>query len=539
MILTTNINKTNKIQDAEGRLFKLKSGETPILSKQARAAYNQELYGYQRYFEYDLAESYKIMDTESLVASAFKKKITLILKEGFTFKSKIPANVTYINKRLSEIEYVTGKKFSDILYDIVQDMVVNHNCFLLQHRSINSSTGLTRDARQPLAALYRLILTQVSPVRNKYKETIAYKYNISDVDYYDVAAKDMYHIHLCKKPGLSIGTPPLEAVRDDILSLRQIEESLERLIYKMASPIIHCKVGSDTKPAGRMADNTPEIDYYNRLLSNMDENGGITTSNRVELKLIGAESQALRMSEYLTHYKNRVLSGLNISEVDLGVGSSTTGGAADLISQALKEDVEMYQKTIANFFTEKFFNDLLLESRRYSGQTIIPDDEYVNFMFNTPSTDVRIREESHLANMVRNNLLTVEKFEEVTGYDAPDYAQELLKLPLLKLSEPSTTNQSLSNTAEPQNQHTAPETKTIKDSINTLLDSPKNSVTLSDFYYLIQDELTGVLEKDTIHEIVTEAYAYFNKFSTSDISKNTLAENITKHILDLVFNSIK
>lgn len=540
MILTTNINKFGKIEDSLPKLFKLKSSETPILSPRVRENYNKERYGFTRSFEYDFAEAYKIADTESMVAAAFKKKITLILKEGYVMKSKIPANVDYINKRLSEMEYVTGKKFSELLYEITSDIVFNHNCFILKHRGINSSTGLKRGSKQPIAAMYRLIMTQIEPIKNIYKDVIGYKYYVSDYDNYDLDKNDVYHISYCKRPGMSSGTPPLESVRDDILSLRQIEESLERLIYKMSSPIIHCKVGSDTKPAGRMPNGSSEIDYYNQLIANMEEHGGITTSHRVDVKLIGAESQALRLSEYLTNFRNRVLIGLNVSEVDLGVGNSTTGGAASLISQALKEDIEMYQKLISEFLTEKVFNELLLESKRYSGTDIIPDDEYVYLEFNKPNTDTQIKMESHLANLVRNNLLDVSEFERITGRKAPSYAAELFKLQLEKVQQVANNNDgSFTDKTAPTNQHNSEDkSKKISDSLYEVISEENTTLRLSKLYYTIKDELTDNLQEDNIQEIVDNLYNYINIWLDKDIAKDTLVENIKQHMLNLILKNI-
>ena len=57
------------------------------------------------------------------------------------------------------------------------------------------------------------------------------------------------------------------------------------------------------------------------VLEQMEEDGGLATNERVEIKAIGAESLALRISEYLNYFKNRVYAGLGMSGMDFGEAS--------------------------------------------------------------------------------------------------------------------------------------------------------------------------------------------------------------------------
>ena len=129
-----------------------------------------------------------------------------------------------------------------------------------------------------------------------------------------------------------MGTPPLEPVKDDILALRRIEESIETLIYKSLFPIIHVKVGTDQNPAQTLRDGTSEVAAMSSVLRELDDSGGVVTSERVEIKSIGAESLALRVESYLNHFQERVMIGLGVSSTDLGIGDSSGKATGIVIS---------------------------------------------------------------------------------------------------------------------------------------------------------------------------------------------------------------
>ena len=140
-----------------------------------------------------------------------------------------------------------------------------------------------------------------------------------------------------------MGTPPLEPVKDDILALRRIEESIETLIYKSLFPIIHVKVGTDKNPAKKFPDGTSEVDIATQHLRHIEDDGGIVTDQKVEIKAIGAESLALRVEGYLGHFKERVFIGLGMSGIDFGIGDSTGRATGEVLSESLKESVMAYQ----------------------------------------------------------------------------------------------------------------------------------------------------------------------------------------------------
>ena len=422
MALTIKTNYTSDfdILDARkiGELKKVRTGPTFVDPNRIRRSNVYAFFSGNK--EYDFTEAYRIADTESFVSSALSKKKNLILKDGYSLVSENEDDVLYIARRLNELAYVTDVPFTTLLEDITTSILHNHNCFLYQARKEASSTGNIRkvDGKkvQPIAGFFYLPETKLDLLEDELGDVVAYKYNISRGIYNEFYKEEVLHLTVNKKPGVNIGTPPLEAVKDDILSLRQIEESLERLIYKLSIPLIHMKVGTEKIPAGKdRATGRLEIDIVNEMMQTMEEAGGITTSERVDIKMLGAESQALRLSSYIDHFKNRVLVGLAISDVDLGTGTTTTGGAAQIVSEALRQNIEMYQYCIENFITDYIITPLLLERDGNVDKQYLTDVEKVKFKFTKTNADVKIKLESHFINEANAGLITRNEYRNATG----------------------------------------------------------------------------------------------------------------------------
>lgn len=426
VIFKTNIkNKSSlRIEDAS-KAMSLRKQKTPnyryIMHR--LAGFSEEEYNDM---EYDLSESARIIDTEALVQGSFRKKRQLILKNGYQILSKNQRNLDYIESRLCDFEYVTSQSFRDFLSEVVENIVNFNNCFILKYRKEESSAGLIREKDsgaeiKPIAGLFVLAAPTIDTATNsKTGQIVRYRHRVNVNYSKQFRPDDIYHMFENKRVGVTIGTPPLEAVKDDILLLRSIEQDTEALIHRHANPFMLIQVGTDNSPTRVLGDGTNELDIYADLVNNMDENGGAAVPHRVNVKYLGAESQALRLESYLAYFKNRVLTGLCTSEVDLGSGSGVSGTTADVISNSLKEDVRSYQKTVENFITNYIFTELLLESPYYKDTQWIPYDERVSLNFIEPDLDKRIKIESHYLLLYQSGLITKEAAIKKMEFDEED-----------------------------------------------------------------------------------------------------------------------
>ena len=530
------------VLDTKGKVLKIKNHDySKVESNPFESAmkYNRvKNYYTNRGFEYDFAETNRIIDTESIVAAIFRRKKYLILKEEPLLKSSNTKNVDYINKRLLEIEYVSEIAFSELLDTATQSLVTYHNAFILKNRSFVSSSGNKVDKKDPIASLHVLSPTRLDPVENDLGDLVGYNYKSKRSGKYLYLPKDMvYHIHTDKKIDVSIGTPPLEAVKDDILSLRQIEESIERLIYKNSSPLLHVQVGTDEQPAQILPNGDSEIDYYNGLVYNMEDEGGLTTSHRVKINLLGAESQALRVKEYVEYFKSRVLAGLKASSLDIGEADSVSTAGAQYISDVLKQDVGSYQKILERFFTNKLFNDLLLEADWYKDEVRIPKKDEVNLKLLDSDVDAKIKLESHLANLVRFNLLDREEFSRETGRLLPplQFTQEQISGNISNSSQ----NGTFSAVTSPQNQNTDAIDVEYQ-VLDEIVSESESKNSYFKLYFYIEDNFKDVLnETVSIENLAKDLILLVSKYKDSGLGVRSISKIINSMLEETILNNLE
>lgn len=498
VIFGTNIkNKSSlRIEDAS-KAISLRKQKTPnyryIMHR--LAGFSEEEYNDM---EYDLSESARIIDTEAFVQASFRKKRQLILKNGYQILSKNKRNLEYIESRLCDFEYVTSQSFRDFLAEVVENIVNFNNCFILKYRKEDSSSGLVREKDsgaeiKPIAGLFVLAAPTIDTATNpKTGQIIRYRHRIKEPYSKQFRPEDIYHMFENKRVGLTIGTPALEAVKDDILLLRSIEQDTEALIHRHANPFMLIRVGTDNSPTRILGDGTNELDIYADLVNNMEENGGAAVPHRVDVKYLGAESVALRLESYLSYFKNRVLTGLCISEVDLGNGSGVSGTTADTVSNSMKEDVRSYQKTIENFVSNYIFSELLLESPYYKNDQWIPYEDRVSLNFIEPDLDKRIKIESHYLLMYQSGLITKEAAIRKMEFDEDDLGDGL---PVTGNANNSVKSTISNNVVSNKNQHNL----SITDNLKISHYKPLTNYYDSDYNVFIEN-LKTYFDEDFIEE---------------------------------------
>ncbi len=535
VLLETNINNSTRfsIEDA-GSALSFKKYKTPnyryIMHR--LAGFSPEEYNDM---EYDLSESARIIDTEALVQASFRKKRQLILKNGYQLFSKNERNLAYIKRRLDEFECVTSQSFRDLLVEVVENMVNFNNCFILKYRKDEHSSGLIREKEtggeiKPIAGLFVLAAPTIDTASNaKTGQIVKYRHRITEKYSRQFRPDDIFHMFENKRVGITIGTPPLEAVKDDIFLLRSIEQDTESLIHRHANPFMLVQVGTDKSPARVLGDGSSEIDVYADLIDRIDTQGGASVPHRVDVKYLGAESQALRLESYLTYFKQRVLTGLAISETDLGNGHGISGTSGELVSNSMREDIRSYQKTIENFITNYIFNELLLEAPFYKGEQWIPTEERVTINFLEPDLDKRIKIESHYLLLYQSGLISQEAALQKMEFELEDKGPGVL---LGKENNNSVQSSISNNIIAPKNQHS------VADSLNITHYKSITSYYRRDFNEFIEN-LKQYYPEDIIDNNINYLEKVFNKLENilltsgmelvNNYVEETLFELITKN----------
>lgn len=565
VIYKTNLNLTpGYISDSTIRKFK--QVKNPTLSFFGPKLDNVKATYWQSH-AYDLYEYGRIIDTESFVARAFNKKAALMFKNGYTIMSENDKNAKYIAQRINEISYVTGKPFDLFLKETAMNLITFHNAYIVRARDPNNSTGKEvvygNTTRKPIAGYFNLPPETVQVKVDDSGKVLEYREYISASRYVVYRASDVIHIHFNKRTGFLMGTPPLEAVKDDILALRRIEESIETLIYKSLFPIIHVKVGTDKNPAKVFPDGTSEVDIATGYLKNIEDDGGIVTSEKIDIKAIGAESLALRVESYLSHFKERVFIGLGMSGIDFGVGDGSGRATGEVLSESLKESVMSYQDVFSVFISEYIIKELLYESGKYKGIYLIPEEDQVYFEFNDLDVASKIKLESHELNKLTQGIqginetrkrsglkmlpdTEIKKMQQQQQYDPnQEAANEITKQQIKASAAAKSATQSKAkkkasgsssqtkSITKPKNQHSdfATEILGILDS-----ESPMKRGRL--YGYILSNVLDNIDCNAIVDKHVSElSLRLINMHSTID--KNKFKYILDKEILSLILNTME
>jgi hypothetical protein len=188
-------------------------------------------------------------------------------------------------------------------------------------------------------------------------------------------------------------------VIEDVRLFRQIEENIAEMIQKNLNPLIHHQVPD---VAGNGFGRQRDIDQVAANYSSMALDGIYITPPGHEIKIIGAESHALRAEGYLKHFKQRIFSGMGVSEVLMGEGATTVGTADALVAQMIFR-AKYCSKELSTYFERFIFNELLYEG---GFDPFNNEEDYVTLEFEEIDTEGKLKHESHQADMFTKGLIT-------------------------------------------------------------------------------------------------------------------------------------
>ena len=383
---------------------KLRRVASPVLSFKMRTGVSEF-----EQPEYDMAEVGRIRDVESYVARAFSLKEGLMFKEGYEFVGKNPTTIQYIKKRFEQISHVTGLPTYLITTGVGEDLIQYHNAFLVKVRNAKASGGAPRkrlgltSILQPVAGYFPAPVSTIFFQRDDFGKILKYRQYTPDGKYVEFNPEDVIHFFMCRKKGFLVGTPSLISVKDDIRALRRIEENIEMLIYQNLFPLFQYKVGTEDHPAGVMPDGTREIDAVKQEIELMPAEGMIVTPERHEISAIGSEGRALRAEGYLKHFRDRLISGLGVSGIDVGLGETANRSTSDSMSRNLVDDVKHYQQIFEEFFNEYVLKELLLES---TFPDPLNEENIVRIKFHEIDLDAKIKVQNHAIQAFSGHAIT-------------------------------------------------------------------------------------------------------------------------------------
>jgi hypothetical protein len=357
--------------------------------------------------QYNHHEIEAVYDTESYFARATRAKLNLFTREGFEFVGQNDERVEYIRLRIQQIERASLLPFEVLLLQTCRDLAVHANAYWLKVRKLDASGGQRRTVGRvkidPVAGYFPLPPEAMVPKVDEAGNIVAWKLVVGGIEKI-YQTRDIVHFYAHRKGGYPLGVPSVHSAIDDIRMLRDIEANIEILIHKHLFPIILWKVGTESNPARAYEDGTDEISVLRQEVMEMPQEGSFFVNERVGVSAVGLEGKALQVQEYLQYFRERVLAGLDISAIDVGIGSSASRSTAQTLSRNLIDAVK-YLQILVERFADAVIEELLLEST-FPTSGLLDGDNAVRLRFHEVDKEAKIARENHAVDVFLKNAIT-------------------------------------------------------------------------------------------------------------------------------------
>jgi hypothetical protein len=408
--------------------------------------------------EYNLHEIQQAMDTESFLRLSFDKHEELILKDQWSLVGKNKVALNHVWKRLTEISWGQGDPLERIIEAGIEDIVESSNAFYVFARRETGPKYKSRWGRTlyPITGIFSPNAATMKPFVETDRRGIAsitkWQQVMDGILKREFRTPHVAHMAFRKRKGHIFGTPYVIPVLDDILALRRIEELQEVLVHKHAFPFFQYRVGTETDDARVYDNGMSEVDDVRTAIAGMPYEGGIVTPYRHEIIVLSTKNKAVNADPLLKHYEARVLSGLNLSGIDIGRGETANRGTAQTMSKGLADRCTRITWFFASQFTFHILDELLLEIG------IIPTpDNRVYLKFPVIDKEEKRAHENHIMALYQGNLLTEEESrieldrEPLTEEQRDDLFIERISVPLAEAQAEATANNAFGSPAATAN----------------------------------------------------------------------------------------
>lgn len=368
--------------------------------------------------EYDLTEIQIAQDTDSFLYKAIQKKVERFVLAGWEFVGNDEEVLSYLKRRLKEIELVSGQPFDLLMSSLAHDLIRYSNHAWVKVRNVDASSAKKRTVNNkeldPVAGYFVLPFEtlwfkvkkngEIKKVMQEQPNTGQWK---------EFAPEDVIHFYTNKKPGFTMGTPELLPVLEDIALLRRLEESIETMIDSNLHPLFHYKVGNDNMPERYSPEGIKESDLVRSTIEYMPSGGIFVSDHRHKIEAIGSEGKALKIEEYLSYFKKRVYAGLGVSPMDMGEADSANSSTANTLSKIAIQSIEALQRYIKVFIETYVISEILLEGGY--GDALLDPDKMVQIKFGSVDKEEKSKQENQTIQLWLNNLLSEKEARKRLG----------------------------------------------------------------------------------------------------------------------------
>lgn len=339
--------------------------------------------------EYDLEEYKLASEGDSYVRMAESKYRYLIFKAGYELKGVNKDAIAYLKTRFKIMSFLMKKPIDVLFQEVADDLIRYSNAFLIKVRVDKLTGGIQAKGLyglKPIGGYVRIDPRYVQIKRDKYGNVTGYMQSVEGEEK-KFGVDEVIHIYMDKEANNAFGTPRNIAALEDVKLLRKIEGNTLSLVHRFSIPIYHWIIGSTQQGQGATES---EIDDAIKEIESMYLDGSIVTSERTNIKALGAEGHALDVTGYLKYFEQRVFSALGTSDSMMGRGGAKQD--ADSMESQVHDTVKYIQRMLSMHIDFGIITELLIEG---GYDPIFNPDDIISMVFNEISIDTKIKVENH------------------------------------------------------------------------------------------------------------------------------------------------
>mgnify|MGYP001065657995 CR=1 FL=1 len=313
----------------------------------------------------DLSDLWKAYLSDGYIQRAVDLIVSMVYHSGVNWVADSPGLDSYLRTRFEISHSINGIGWDELVRQALFDFVLFGNAFLV--RSTTSKMGVIygRRVKSPATATWYIVPARcMFPVVNR--EGTALEGWLLRIK--PLSDKGMYveryfpadlvcHLTYRRPLDSAYGIPLLLGAVEDIRSLRQVEEEVLRMMHRFVNPKIHITMPDLT---GGTSAIRPDMHQIVEAINQMSSDAVLVTMPGQEVRVIGAESLALRAEPYLEYFTKRSIAGLGLNEVS--AGHRVPDPDADTLDLHLRMLVRSVQREFGNQLTDKVLNPLLEEA---------------------------------------------------------------------------------------------------------------------------------------------------------------------------------
>ena len=399
----------------------------------------------------DLSEIGRAYHSDSYIRRSIDKISGLMFKSGWNLVSLNPTALEYVQNRLSLIEESTNISTEELLRELGGNFILYANAPIAKTRGSENLGGLQAAGYyggEPINGLFPASPEYFQVQRDEFGNVENYTISgDSGGQGVEFGVEDIAHLTYHKPTGRAYGVPYIQNIIDDVLILRQIEENVARLVYRNLFPLQTYTVGR-VEPGYEATDE--EIEQVTEEIRNMPLDGILVIPERHKIESVSSNGAALQAYDYLKYFRQRVFTGLGVSESTMGIGDSGNKSTSDNQSSDLIDLVKDFQQTFAAEIQREIINEILFEG---GFDPTLNKDDRVSFEFTEIEQAAKIARENHEMQKFMGNVQSLDETRERMGYEpTTDMRMFFMNLTQTLAMDTTSAQGTVSSKDQPQNQ---------------------------------------------------------------------------------------